>query len=131
MSGGWMYRGKLFTPDMVDRYVGMVYKITDETNGKMYIGKKLFTKSKTYQKNLKKKRMRVESDWQTYTGSSDALNEQIEDGATIKKEIIHLCTSKGWMTYLETKEIIMSDAILSDEYYNTWFSARVRKSHLK
>ena len=127
----WLYNGTEFTEEMIDNNIGFVYQIENLTNGKKYVGKKLFTKSKTYQKNKKKKRKKVQSDWMTYTGSNEELNQDIESGHQIKKEILHLCQTKGWATYLETKEIINRDCIIKDDYYNIWFSARIRRSHLK
>lgn len=126
----WIYNGELFTEEMIDKHVGFVYLITDQTNGMKYIGKKLFTKSKITQKNKKKKRSRVSSDWETYTGSNELLNESVENGAQITKEILHLCRSRGWLTYLETKEILMRDALIAEDYYNMWFTARVHRRHL-
>ena len=127
----WIYNGSEFTEDMIEDNVGFVYIITNLTNNKFYIGKKLFSKSKTYQKNKKKKKKRVSSNWVDYTGSNDQLNEDIKNGDQVKKEIIHLCKSKGWMSYMETKEILVRDCLLNDKYYNTWISARIRRSHLK
>ena len=66
-----------------------------------------------------------------YTGSNDQLNEDIQFGHTVSKEIIHLCKSKGWCTYLETKEILVRDCLLSDNYYNYWVSCKIRRTHLK
>lgn len=127
----WLYNGIEFTEDMIGDNVGFVYLITNLTNNKMYIGKKLFTKSKTYQKNKKKKRKRVSSDWMTYTGSNDQLNEDIQNGHQVKKEILQLCKTKGWASYFETKEILIRDCLVDDNYYNTWLSARIRRTHLK
>lgn len=127
----WIYDGKKFSEELIQDNVGFVYKIINTDNGKQYIGKKLFTKSKIYQKNKKKKRTRVSSDWIEYTGSNEELNEDIKNGAKIDKFIIHLCKSKGWCTYQETKEILTRDAIIDPMYYNSWVSCKIRRSHLK
>lgn len=127
----WYYIDEIFDPADYNGIVGFVYLIENQDNGKKYIGKKLLTKSVRYQKNNKKKTKRVESDWLTYTGSNDILNEDVSKGANIKKTILHLCTSKGWMSYFETKEIFERDAIVKDEYYNSWVQCKIRKSHLK
>ena len=127
----WYYESKVFTDDMVGEHVGFVYLITNKTTNKKYVGKKLFTRIKRYQKNKKVKRTRVESDWLTYTGSNKLLNEDANSGHHLHKEILHLCTSKGWMSYLETQEILNRNAIQSDEYYNEWVSAKIQRKHLK
>jgi len=127
----WLYQGKPFTEEMIADNVGFVYLISNHTSGKSYVGKKLFTKSKSYQKNKKKKKMRVASDWVTYTGSNEQLNADILSGHSITKEILHLCKSKGWCTYMETKEILTRDCLLSESYYNYWVSCKIRRTHLK
>jgi len=126
----WLYNGKEFTSDMKDDYVGFVYLIENLDNGMKYIGKKLFTSSKTYQRNKKKKRMRVESNWNEYTGSNDLLNEHVSNGANLQKTILYLCKSKGWMSYFETLEILQRQAIQSDEFYNAWVSCKIQRKHL-
>ena len=127
----WTYDGRDFNVEDKGDYVGFVYEITNWSNGKKYIGKKLFTKSKTYQKNGKKKRKRVESDWQEYTGSNELLNEHVDQGAQLTKRILYLCKSKGWMSYYETLEILRCEALQSDIYYNSWVSCKIHGRHLK
>ena len=54
--------------------MGFVYLITNTTNGRMYIGKKLarFKRSRPPLKGRKnKRRYKVDSEWQDYYGSSD------------------------------------------------------------
>ena len=86
---------------------------------------------KPSKKTKKKKRTRVSSDWLSYTGSNDILNEDIKKGHQIRKEILHLCSSKGWCSWYESKEIFNRDALLDDKYYNHWISCKIRKNHLK
>lgn len=111
-------------------YTGFVYLIENLTNGKKYIGQKKFTKAQRYQKKKKKKSRRVASDWQTYTGSNDQLNADIVLGHQIKKTILYLCKTKGWMNYYESKEILANDCLLSNEFYNSWVSCKINRMHL-
>lgn len=127
----WIYQNKSFT-EIPDGVIGFVYEITNTFNGKRYLGKKNFYFSKTKQVKGKKKRIKVESDWQTYYGSNKELNEHVAlfGENKFERRIVRLCQTKGEMTYYETKHIFETDAILSEEYYNDWCMCRVRKSHV-
>ena len=86
---------------------GFVYLITNTVSDMKYIGKKQIEK-RTKRPPLKgKKRKRIiigESDWKTYTGSSDRLNADIEELGKDKFtfEIICSCGTKSELAYLET-----------------------------
>jgi Putative endonuclease segE, GIY-YIG domain len=67
----WTYNGKVFESEDIAEYVAFVYKIKNLTNGKQYIGKKLFNFTKTKQVKKKKKRFKVESDWKTSSRGRD------------------------------------------------------------
>ena len=129
----WLYKNKIFDSEDIDNYYGYVYIITNMTNNMKYIGKKFFwsTKYKTIKK--KRKRLKVESTWKEYYGSSDILNEIVKEIGehNFKREILRLCKTKGECSYFEAKEQFQSDAVISEEYYNKWISVRVRQSHLK
>ena len=129
----WLYKNKIFESEDIDNYYGYVYIITNMTNNMKYIGKKFFwtTKYKTVKK--KRKRLKVESNWKEYYGSSDILNEIVKEIGehNFKREILRLCKTKGECSYFEAKEQFQSDAVISDEYYNKWISVRVRETHLK
>ena len=75
---------------------GFIYKITNLTNDKKYIGKKQCQsiRKRPPLKGKKNKRIKIcESDWKAYTGSCNELNEHIEqhgkDNFTF--EILQLC----------------------------------------
>ena len=75
----WKYENKIIT-QLPEDCVGFVYLITNTTNGRMYIGKKLarFKRSRPPLKGRKnKRRYKVDSDWQDYYGSSDDLTMDV------------------------------------------------------
>jgi hypothetical protein len=131
----WYYEHALgeFEESHIGDNVGFVYCITNNITGQKYIGKKLFTKSKTKQVKGKKKKSRVSSDWMDYYGSSEVLKEEVKQNGpeNYTREILHLCKTRSWMSYHETYEIFSRHALLSEHYYNGWVSCRIRKDHLK
>jgi len=133
MGLNWQYNDKDFTDDLIGDNYGFVYQITNLANNKKYIGKKFFYSTKTKQVKGKKKKLKVPSDWQTYYGSSDTLQKDVLQYGleNFKREIIHLCKSKGECGYLEAKEQFTNNVLEGDDYYNTWIMVRVRKSHIK
>ena len=133
MGLNWQYNGVDFTEDLIGDNYGFVYKITNLTNGRKNIGKKFFYSAKTKQVKGKKKKIKVQSDWQTYYGSSDTLKQDVLSLGhdNFSREILHLCQSKGECGYLEAKEQFIRGVMESEDYYNTWIMVRVRKSHIK
>lgn len=133
MGLNWQYNDKDFTEEDIGDNYGFVYLITNLKTSKKYIGKKFFYSSRTKQVKGKKKKVKVSSDWKTYYGSNEELKKDVimhgED--SFKREILHLCLSKGAAGYLEAKEQFVNGVLEGDDYYNTWIMVRVRKSHLK
>jgi hypothetical protein len=65
----WLRNDVEFTSDMIGDYVGFVYIITDLTNNKMYVGKKLFESKRTLpplKGKTRKRKVTKESDWMSY-----------------------------------------------------------------
>ena len=124
--------------------IGFVYKLTNTTNGKFYIGKKNFWSSQTKQKTVilkttgekkkKKIRSKKESDWQTYHGSSEDVQKDVEllGAETFTREILRMCTTKGELSYYEAKYQFEEDVLLKpNQYYNGWISCKIHRAHLK
>lgn len=128
----WVYNGRTFTSEMIENNIGFVYLIKNTKNNKSYIGKKLFTASKTKQVKGKKKRFRIESDWKTYYGSNDKLKQDVNDYGpeNFERIILRLCETKGECTYFESKYQFENDVLLSDSWYNNWIMCKIRKTHL-
>jgi hypothetical protein len=131
----WYYEQKEFT-ETPTNFAGFVYCITDLSNGRKYIGKKLFTRSKVLPKNSKRarrSRQTVDSDWRTYCGSSKQVQELVEKYGLdrFKREIIRLCRTKGEMSYYEAKEQFDREVLFSDEYYNEFIGCKIHAKHVR
>ena len=125
----WTYQEKPIN-ELPDDVVGFVYQITNTTNDRMYIGKKL-AKFKRSRKPLKgrknKRRYKVDSDWQDYYGSSDELTIDIKKLGKehFKREILFYCYSKAELSYVEAREQFARKVLESDNYYNGHIRVRV------
>lgn len=130
----WTYNGEV-VDNLPEDCEAFVYLITNNTNDKKYVGKKL-AKFKTTKPPLKgkknKRRGYKESDWQTYWGSSDNLKEDVkalgEDKFT--REILYFCPSRGVASYLEAREQFERKVLLRDDYYNGIINVRVGGSKI-
>jgi hypothetical protein len=133
MEINWIYKDAEFTEHNIGENYGFVYIITHLTTGKKYIGKKFFYSLRTKVIKGKKKKFKVSSDWQTYYGSNSELQNdvQVHGKENFKREIIHLCKSKGECGYLEAKEQFDRCVLESEDYYNAWIMVKVRKTHIK
>lgn len=128
----WIYNNQPFNPteDELKKWVGFVYIITEKNTDMKYIGKKLFWSTRKLKPLAGKKRKRIvvkESDWQSYYGSSEELKLLVEEnsGDNYHREILHLCTGKGEMSYLELKEQVDREVLLRDDYHNGIISCRI------
>ena len=137
----WLYQGIVVT-ELPEDCVGFVYIITNTESGRKYIGKKLAKFSKTTYKTVKLKngkkkrkkiRGKVESDWQEYWSSSDALKKDVEllGEGKFTREILFYCKSKSECTYIEARTQFERKVLESDDYYNGQISCRIHQSHIK
>ena len=125
----WLYENNVVN-ELPEDCVGFVYQITNTTNGRMYIGKKLakFKRSRRPLKGRKnKRRYKIDSDWQDYYGSSDELTIDIKKlgKENFKREILFYCNSKAVMSYVEAREQFARKVLESNDYYNGHIRVRV------
>lgn len=133
----WIYNRKEIKSidDFPDKCIGFIYIITNLTNGKFYIGKKIL-KNKTKQKIGKKELSKItgqgrrplkktvikESDWFLYYGSCIELNDDIKKigKENFKREIIKFVYNKKQLSYWEIYYQMMYKVLekSDDECYN-------------
>jgi Putative endonuclease segE, GIY-YIG domain len=125
----WTYKKKPLT-EIPDGYVAFVYMITNLSDGRKYIGKKMFR----FTRKVKGKRKRkvIDSDWLSYYGSNKELKADVETLGPdqFEREILHLCKSKGDASYMEAKLQFKHNALIREDFYNSWISCKIAKSHL-
>jgi hypothetical protein len=136
----WTYQGTIVEQLPLD-CVGFVYIITNVTNDRKYIGKKLAKFSRTTQRTVKLKngikkkrkvRSKVDSDWQDYYGSSPELSKDVEllGKHQFRREILYYCKSKAECSYIEAREQFSRRVLESTDYYNGHIQVRVHGSHI-
>ncbi len=121
--------------------VGFVYMITNITNDRKYIGKKLAKFSRTTQRTVKLKngtkkkkkiRTKIDSDWRDYYGSSPELTQDVEQLGkdNFTREILYYCKSKAECSYIEAREQFTHRVLESKDWYNGHIQVRVHGSHI-
>lgn len=104
------------------KHLGFVYKITRISDGKFYIGKKLFW--------FKKGKKLVPSDWKTYYGSSkDLIADVNEKGKqAFRREVIRCYDTKWDLMYYELIEQLKHDVMNNTtNTFNGIINVRLRK----
>ena len=123
----WTYNG-VDVLELPTNTVGFVYKITNLTNNKIYIGKKYAISKR---KNPKTgRRIKTESKWRDYLGSCNDLKNDINTIGinNFKKEIIRYCSCKDELNYYEAKYQFEDDIMLDgDKCYNKFIGCKVRR----
>ena len=136
----WVYNNQPLT-ELPDDCVGFVYLITNLTNNRKYIGKKLAKFSRTTTKTVtlkngtkkkKKVRSKIDSDWVDYYGSSIELNKDVESLGkdNFTREILFFCKSKAECSYIEAREQFTRRVLESTDYYNNNIMCRIHGSHI-
>lgn len=128
----WLYSGKP-VKDISDlpnheNLEGFVYIITNLVDGRRYIGKKSLYSSVKKKIGVREKaatktrktfyRLRKESDWQKYYGSSKELLEDIKTHGKdlFQREILELCCTKKYLSYAEFAWQVKLDVLKNNSY---------------
>lgn len=136
----WTYQNNIIET-LPDDCIGFVYLITNKSNNRKYIGKKLAKFSKTTTKTVvlkngtkkkKKIKSKIDSDWLEYYGSSIELNKDVEalGKENFTREILYFCKSKAECSYIEAREQFSRRVLESTEYYNNNIMCRIHGSHI-
>tara|TARA_X000000368_G_scaffold385224_1_gene344360 strand:- start:283 stop:747 length:465 start_codon:yes stop_codon:yes gene_type:complete len=121
----WTYQGTTFTSADINDFFGFVYRITNHTNGRKYIGRKYFYQFRKPRGG--RRRRKSESDWKAYWGSSKELaaDRKCLGKDSFTREIISLHRTAGKVNYEETRQLFRYDVLtesLDDGtpmYYNS------------
>jgi len=110
---------------------GFIYKITNISTGRFYIGKKnlyhnikkKLTKAELAEqtgpgRKATTKVIQKESDWVSYWGSNKELKKDLADlgESSFQKEILKVCFNKKELTYWELAFQCQYDVLLNDSY---------------
>jgi len=121
----WYYNGEPFLSQHIENNFGFVYRITNLQTNRKYLGRKYFWSFR--KPKGKSRRVKSESDWKKYYGSSDELNQERKElgNFAFKREIISLHETKGWVNFEETRQLFVHNVLsesLADgtpAYYNS------------
>ena len=114
------------------RLFGFVYRIENKENGKFYIGQKKIIKVEKrppLKGKVRKRRIVKQSDWRTYSGSSNDLKNDVKEAGEdkFKFTIIRFCDSKWECSYWELYHQMLNHVLFREDSYNGIINVRISK----
>jgi hypothetical protein len=121
----WKYMGTVFDGSLIGDNWGFVYKITNQSNERQYIGRKYFWQKRKPRGG--KRRVTSESDWKRYYGSCPELKDDIKlfGKDCFTREILSMHRTPGRVNYEETRQLFLHDVLTealdngTPAYYNS------------
>lgn len=151
----WIYAGKPLTRPP-EETIGFIYRVTSKIDmevdgmifkaGTYYIGQKQFysNRTKVLSKKAseaawkgrgpkpKKQKVQSSSGWESYCTSSELLKKLISlfGEEAFYWEILFFACSTSGLDYLETKTLLIEDALLDNKNLNVWVSCKIRRNNI-
>ena len=112
--------------------LGFVYRIENKETGKFYIGQKKIIKVEKrppLKGKVRKRKIIKQSDWRTYSGSSNDLKNDIKELGEdkFKFEIIRFCDTKWEINYWELYYQMQNHVLFRPDSYNGIVNVRLSK----
>ena len=107
----WIFKGSPFLSKDINDLYGFVYCITNVVTGRKYIGRKYFWSFR--KPRGKTRRVRSESDWKKYYGSSAELTEERKriGNLAFRRDILSLHKTKGLTNFEETRQLFLNNVL--------------------
>ena len=107
----WIFNGTPFLSEDINGMHGFVYCITNTLTGKRYIGRKYFWQLRKPRGGGR--RVKSESDWKKYYGSSSELTEDRKQFGNLvfKRDILSLHKTKGLVNFEETRQLFINNVL--------------------
>jgi hypothetical protein len=129
----WSYNNKPFSSADIGEYFGFVYLITNNSNGRRYIGRKYFFSFRT--PKGKKRKVKSESDWKNYYGSCPELKEDIikYGKQNFSRIIISLHKTKGKTNFEETRQLFGNNVLTEslDDGTPAWYNSNILNRYFR
>ena len=117
--------GSVFDGSLIGDNWGFVYKITNQSNERQYIGRKYFWQKRKPKGG--KRRVTSESDWKRYYGSCPELKDDIKlfGKECFTREILSMHRTPGMVNYEETRQLFLHNVLTealdngTPAYYNS------------
>lgn len=136
----WQFEGKPFTREDADKkiaegFIGFIYIVTDNSNGKKYLGKKVMARKVKLAplKGQTRKRSKIaHSDWEKYFGSNVKIQMMVEERVQdFSREILLFCKKKGELNYREAQMQFELEVLLRDDFYNGIIDVKINENHVR
>jgi hypothetical protein len=125
----WTYKGAV-VEELTKDVQAFVYIIEDIDTGRKYVGKKFCWMPKKIAGKTRRKF--VESNWKRYYSSHEWIKGEAKKNPNrFRREILHLCETRGKANFLEIEEQFKRGVLYTDDYLNDQILGKYFKSNVR